>query len=115
MRGAYAGVARPCRKVYNGDDGRPTMDETYSDAFDELRSAGGILITAAPDEYLSGDFQGETPLSQAWSDAVDAMMFAYSETEKLLKLLAEKAGLPPPESNLSESDEQLVIPESNVS
>ena len=86
-----------------------------SDAFDELRSAGGILITAAPDEYLNGDFKGETPLSQAWSDAVDAMMFACSETEKLLKLLPEKAGLPPPESNLSESDEQLVIPESNVS
>lgn len=89
--------------------GRPRMKHRrVSDAFHELRSAGGILITAAPDEYLSGDFKGETPLSLAWSDAVDAMMFACREVEKLLTLLAEIAGLPPPESNLSESDEQPV-------
>lgn len=79
-----------------------------SDAFDELRSAGGILITAAPDEYLDGSFEGDTPLSNAWSDSVDAMFTACSEVEELLKLLAKKAGLPPPDSNLSESDEQPV-------
>ena len=79
-----------------------------SDAFDELRSAGGILLTAAPDEYISGEFKGDTPLSNAWSNSVDAMMFACSEVEKLLALLAEKAGLPPPDSNFSGSDDKPV-------
>ncbi len=89
--------------------GRPRMKHRrVSDAFDELRSAGGILITAAPDEYLNGNFEGETPLSNAWSDSVDAMFTVCSEVEKLLKLLAEKAGLPPPDSNLSKSDDQSV-------
>ncbi len=87
--------------------GRPRMKHRrVSDAFDELRSAGGILIPAAPDEYISGEFKGDTPLSNAWSNSVDAMMFACSEVEKLLKLLAKQAGLPPPESHLSESDDQ---------
>ena len=63
-------------------------------------------LSVAPDEYFDGDFKGETPLSLAWSDSVDAMMHACSEVEKLLKLLAEKAGLPPPETNLSDSDER---------
>ena len=94
--------------------GRPRMKHRrVSDAFDELRSAGGILLTAAPDEYLNGDFEGETPLSNAWSDSVDAMMFACSEVEKLLTLLAKKAGLPPPESNFSGSDEQPVTSDPN--
>ncbi len=79
-----------------------------SDAFDELCSAGGILMTCAPDEYISGEFKGETPLSKAWSDSVDAMMFACSEVEKLLTLLAKKAGLPPPESHFSRSEDQPV-------
>ena len=62
--------------------GRPRMKyRRVSDAFDELRSAGGILITAAPDEYISGEFKGDTPLSNAWSNSVDAMMFACSEFE----------------------------------
>ena len=88
--------------------GRPRMKHRrVSDAFDELRSAGGILLTACPDEYLDGS-RDDTPLSLAWSDSVDAMMAACSETEKLLKLLAKKAGLPPPDSNLSDSDEQPV-------
>ncbi len=82
-----------------------------SDAFDELRSAGGILITAAPDEYISGEFEGDTPLSNAWCDSVDAMMHACSEVEKLLRLLAEKAGLPPPDSRLAEPDDQPVTSE----
>ena len=62
--------------------------------------------------YLSGEFEGDTPLSNAWSDSVDAMMHACSEVEKLLKLLAEKAGLPPPDSNLSGSDDQPVTRDS---
>ena len=95
--------------------GRPRMKHRrVSDAFDELRSAGGILLTAAPDEYISGEFKGDTPLSLAWSDSVDAMMFACSEVEKLLTLLAEKAGLPPPDSNLSRSDDRPVTPESEA-
>ena len=118
MRGACVSVAMPCRVSYNGDmAGRPRMKhKRVSDAFDELCSAGGILMTAAPDEYLNGEFKGDTPLSNAWSDSVDAMMFACSEVEKLLKLLAKKAGLPPPDSILSESDDQSVTsdPEPNT-
>ncbi len=94
--------------------GRPRMKHRrVSDAFDELCSAGGILLTCAPDEYISGEFKGDTPLSNAWSDSVDAMMFACSEVEKLLKLLAEKAGLPPPDSCLSKPDEQPVTSDPN--
>ena len=74
----------------------------------QLRSAGGISIIAAPDEYLNGDFEGETPLSLAWSNSVDAMMFACSEVEKLLTLPAKQASLPPPDSHLSGADEQPV-------
>ena len=89
--------------------GRPRLKhKRVNDAFDELLSAGGILMTAAPDEYLDGSFEGDTPLSNAWSDSVDAMMHACSEVEKLLALLAEKAGLPPPDSRLSEPDDQPV-------
>ena len=92
--------------------GRPRMKyKRVSDAFDGLRSAGGILLTACPDEYLDDskdDSRADTPLSNAWSDSVDAMFAACSEVEKLLRLLAEKAGLPPPDSNLSEPDDQPV-------
>ena len=98
-----------CRLAYNGDmAGRPRMKHRrVSDAFDELRSAGGILLTACPDEYLDGSRE-DTPLSLAWSDSVDAMFTACREVEKLLKLLAKKAGLPPPDSNLSEPEDQSV-------
>ncbi len=51
----------------------------------QLRSAGGISITAAPEEYLNGDFEGETLWLLAWSNSVDAMMFACSEVEKLAR------------------------------
>ncbi len=110
MRGARLSVAMPCRMAYDGVmAGRPRMKHRrVSDAFDELRSAGGILLTAAPDEYISGEFKGDTPLSNAWSDSVDAMFTACGEVEELLKLLAEKAGLPPPESHFSGSDDQPV-------
>ena len=94
--------------------GRPRMKyKRVSDAFDELCSAGGILLTAAPEEYLNGDFEGDTPLSNGWSDSVDAMMHACIEVEKLLTLLADKAGLRPPDSNHSEPDDQSVASDQN--
>ncbi|MCH8853351.1 MAG: hypothetical protein IID41_11980 [Planctomycetes bacterium] len=80
------------------------MVADYSRTSRSLRYLASLSV--APDEYFNGDFKGETPFSLAWSDAVDAMKHACIEVEKLLKLLAEKAGLPPPETNLSDSDER---------
>ena len=80
--------------------GRPrNMYYKVSNAFDVLRDAGGQLHTAAPDRYLRGAREDVIP--DLWQSSLDAMMAACIETEKLLKMLAQKAGLPEPDSNLA--------------
>ena len=84
---------RTCRKVLN--------------AFDVLLDASGQLHTAAPDKYLDSSYEGST--DDPWRRALDAMMAACIETEKLLRILAKNAGLPEPDSHLAESAEKPVI------
>ena len=80
--------------------GRPRqLHKRVSDAHDHIRTAGGILVTVAPETYFDGTFSRESALSKAWTGTVDAILAACDESEALLELLRERAGFPPePES-----------------
>lgn len=87
--------------------GRPRR--TYrrvSDAFDLLRDAGGRLHTIAPEHYLDGTRDDVKP--DLWQTSLDTMMAACIATEKLLKMLAKRAGLPEPDSNLAQFDKRPI-------
>ena len=88
--------------------GRPRrMYRKVLDAFDVLLDAAGRLHNAAPDKYLDSLYEG--PMDDPWRRALDAMMAACVETEKIARILAKNAGLPEPGSHLSEFAEKSII------